>query len=176
MTNLIFIDSEFEEDGETIMPISLALVKPDKRHLYIEFDFDVPRAQRNAFVRDNVLPHLRNDVRLTRAQARDEVLGFVGWSGHRNDTEFWGYYADYDWVLMAQLFGRMVDLPPNYPMFCMDLQQWWVQLGRPEGVKPGKPKKAHDALEDALWNLRFYNALKARAPRPRERPRPRRPR
>lgn len=175
MTELFFIDSEFEEDGKTIMPISLAIVKPDKRHLYIEFDFDVPRAQRNPFVRDNVLPHLRNKERLTREQARDEVMSFVGWKRSCLDLEFWGYYADYDWVLLAQLFGRMVDLPPNYPMFCMDLQQWWCQLGYPDGVKPGKPKKAHDALEDALWNLRFYNALKnaaqeARAPG-RRRPR-----
>lgn len=37
--------------------------------------------------------------------------------------EFYGYYADYDWVLFCSLFGTMMDLPKEFPMFCMDLQQ-----------------------------------------------------
>lgn len=28
--------------------------------------------------------------------------------------EFYGYYADYDWVLFCSLFGRMIDLPNGF--------------------------------------------------------------
>lgn len=73
--------------------------------------------------------------------------------------EIWAYFASYDWVVMAQLWGRMVDLPSWMPKHPMDLQQWWVQLGRPLGLKPLKPEKAHDALEDARWNRDFYLSL-----------------
>lgn len=37
--------------------------------------------------------------------------------------EFYGYYADYDWVLFCSLYGRMLDLPKGFPMYCMDLKQ-----------------------------------------------------
>jgi len=36
---------------------------------------------------------------------------------------FYGYYADYDWVVFAQLFGKMIDLPIGFPMYCRDLKQ-----------------------------------------------------
>lgn len=35
---------------------------------------------------------------------------------------FYGWYCSYDWVLFARLFGRMVDLPENYPYFPTDLK------------------------------------------------------
>ena len=37
--------------------------------------------------------------------------------------EFYAYYADYDWVVFCWLFGRMVDLPEGFPMYCIDLKQ-----------------------------------------------------
>jgi hypothetical protein len=37
--------------------------------------------------------------------------------------EFYAYYADYDWVVFCSLFGRMIDLPPGFPMYCRDLKQ-----------------------------------------------------
>lgn len=44
-----------------------------------------------------------------------------GWSNE--PIEFYGYYADYDWVLFCSLFGRMIDLPKDFPMYCNDLKQ-----------------------------------------------------
>lgn len=41
----------------------------------------------------------------------------------RSNPEFYGYYADYDWVLFCSLFGRMIDLPKGFPMYCKDLKQ-----------------------------------------------------
>lgn len=37
--------------------------------------------------------------------------------------QFYGYYADYDWVVFCSMFGRMINLPPGFPMYCRDLKQ-----------------------------------------------------
>lgn len=39
------------------------------------------------------------------------------------DIEVYGYFADYDWVLFCSLFGKMIDLPKGFPMYCIDLKQ-----------------------------------------------------
>ena len=41
----------------------------------------------------------------------------------RSKPEFYAYYADYDWVVFAQLFGSMINLPKGFPMYCKDLKQ-----------------------------------------------------
>lgn len=42
---------------------------------------------------------------------------------HLLPVEFYAYYADYDWVVFCSLFGRMIDLPRGFPMYCRDLKQ-----------------------------------------------------
>lgn len=37
--------------------------------------------------------------------------------------DFYAYYADYDWVAFCWLFGKMIDLPKGFPMYCKDLKQ-----------------------------------------------------
>lgn len=61
--------------------------------------------------------------------------GLNGWLGSTTDyiealkknsiekPEFYAYYADYDWVVFCWLFGRMIDLPNAFPMYCKDLKQ-----------------------------------------------------
>lgn len=39
------------------------------------------------------------------------------------DVQFYGYYSDYDWVVFCWLFGKMIDLPKGFPMYCIDLKQ-----------------------------------------------------
>jgi hypothetical protein len=152
-----FLDTEFEENGETIMPISLALITENDRELYLEFDFDWNRARKNSFVKQNILPYVGREPEVSRYEARMEILRFVG---DDPSPVFWAYYADYDWVLLCQLFGRMIDLPDPFPKCCLDLQQWYVQLGKPENAKPQKPREEHNALADAYWNRAFYWNLK----------------
>lgn len=43
--------------------------------------------------------------------------------GCTNKPEFYAYFADYDWVVFCWLFGRMLDLPKNFPYYCRDLKQ-----------------------------------------------------
>jgi hypothetical protein len=78
------------------------------------------------------------------------------------ELEFYGYYADYDWVLLCSLFGRMIDLPKYFPMYCKDLKQYFddVQYTQKYDLKqqPNYPKQQneHNALSDAKWNLKLF--------------------
>lgn len=42
--------------------------------------------------------------------------------------EFYAWYADYDWVVFCSLFGRMIDLPKGFPMYCRDIKQTFDEI------------------------------------------------
>ena len=72
------------------------------------------------------------------------------------DVQFYGYYCDYDWVAFCWLFGRMIDLPKGFPMYCIDLKQTLDEkskhiLDKPITNSPNYPKQTneHNALADA---------------------------
>ncbi len=140
----------------------------------------------------------------TNSQIADEIYTFIcppslasEWAGvgsidsgadaylAANPPEFYGYYADYDWVLFCSLFGIMMDLPKGFPMYCRDLKQMVdakansimvrAQLNsgfsRPfneylETLKlySGYPKEVnkHLAIADARFNKALYEFLMAR--------------
>jgi hypothetical protein len=82
---------------------------------------------------------------------------------HKFPVEFYGYFADYDWVVFCWLFGRMIDLPKGFPYFCMDLKQRMVERGLGAEWKYNNcpdPEGEHDALVDAKWNMKLYNLIK----------------
>jgi hypothetical protein len=76
-----------------------------------------------------------------------------------DDTKisFVGYYADYDWVVLCQLYGTMMALPKQFPKYCMDLKQLSVDVGSPQ--HPPGPANEHCALDDARWNRDLYAFL-----------------
>jgi hypothetical protein len=149
-----WLDTEFIEDGRTIDLISVGIVSEDGREFYGQnMDCDLSRATR--WVRENVLPHLTEDDRnlFGRADLAVAVREFCD-PARYGKPEFWGYYADYDWVAICQLFGRMVDLPEGWPMYCRDIKQWVDDLGNPRLPLQGKDE--HHALADARWNRRAW--------------------
>jgi hypothetical protein len=73
--------------------------------------------------------------------------------------EIWAYYADYDWVVFCQLFGTMMDLPKDFPMYCRDIKQLCDDLGNPE--LPKQDKGEHNAIADARWNKTAYEFLRS---------------
>lgn len=166
-----FLDTEFIEDGRTIDLISIGVVAEDGREFYAEsLDADLSKA--SPWVRENVIPHLWHlqlDKReanewhrdgghgglLTRRHLRSELLDYVAEAGEK--PEFWGYYADYDWVAVAQLFGTMMDLPGGWPMLCLDLKQEAIRLGSPN--LPAQAEDEHHALADARWNRQIHDVL-----------------
>lgn len=80
------------------------------------------------------------------------------WIGNDNDISFYGYYSDYDWVLLCSMFGRMIDLPASFPMYCQDIKQMMDERGV-DYNHPDCPKqeKSHIALLDAAWNKVAYD-------------------
>lgn len=107
--------------------------------------------------------------------------------------EFYAYYADYDWVLFCSLFGRMIDLPKGFPMYCNDLKQMLHEYAErlsyyrptryhkediddtPEvkynhltscrAYEELENKNEHNALADAIWNKKLYDYLQTRKDR-----------
>ena len=147
----IFFDTEFIEDGRTIDLISIGLVREDGAEMYFECaEADLTRA--DAWVRENVLTHL-SGIKTPRADIAQQIVGFVG-----PTPEFWAYYADYDWVVLCQLYGRMIDLPKGWPMYCRDMKHEADRLG----VRfPKQAEGEHNALADARWNAACFRLLRA---------------
>lgn len=151
-----FLDTEFDEDGKTIELISIAIVRQDGAVLY-ETSNEFSPSRCNEWVQANVLPKLPpSDTWISRGEIADRVRSFIA---DDPKPEIWGYFADYDWVVLCQLFGRMVDLPKGFPMFCMDIKQWAKQLG--VDIKRAVPQSpgAHDASVDAHWNKAAHEYL-----------------
>lgn len=179
----IFYDTEFLEDGRTIALISIGMVREsDGAELYlVNRDMPIRRIRRHDWLMKNVVPALpqghgdrRNHVPNSwlfdytdsmvkrRATIAADVRRFI------QDTtapELWAWYGAYDHVALAQLFGRMIDLPNGVPMWTNDLQQECQRLGAPQ--MPEQPDGVHNALADARHNLvraRFLDALAERQP------------
>jgi hypothetical protein len=175
-----YLDTEFHEDGKTIEIISLGLVSDADSKLYVQSsEYDWNRA--TPWLIKNVMPSLkscgagdllshkgkpRQSCRniacpwRTRAEIRDEILSFVG--GEYGTPEFWGYYADYDWVVFCQLFGAMVDLPDEWPQYCNDLKQLMHMAGVARDELPPQVTTNHHALQDALWIKDAFGVVRTR--------------
>jgi len=167
-----YLDTEFYEDGERIHLISIGIVCEDGRELYLEsraFDWSI--VPPDHWIIQNVKPHLSNALlpgfedhekyRRELWQIRKEVEEFTILTSECAPV-FWGYFADYDWVVLCQLFGRMVDLPKGFPFFCMDLKQSMVERGLSAEWKRKAcpdPKGEHHALVDARWNMELHKAI-----------------
>lgn len=174
-----FLDFEFIEDGYTIDPISLGMVREDGKSLYVQFA-QCKFKNANDWVWRNVYPYLTHfdfsladrsckkleyktycikpDCRwYSNSEIRERVLEFCNPEKDKQIPEFWGYYADYDWVAFCQIFGRMMNLPKGYPMYCNDLVQLANTKGNPKFDVENKNE--HHALADAIWNKNYYEFL-----------------
>ena len=160
----IFIDAEFLEDGphRPIDLISIALVSESGNELYlINSDFNWPACPSKWLV-DNVFPHLNDTPGLFKpySEMADVISKWIAREVN-GALHFWGYYCAYDWVVFCQIFGRMIDLPEQFPKYCMDLKQAGIMLGNPE--LPKQAESEHNALHDARWNKKVWKFLVERA-------------
>jgi hypothetical protein len=160
-----FLDTEFIESGphRPIDLISIGIVAEDGREFYA-VSTEFLESNCNQWVRENVLPHLFGTVRAGIGQAslaeiREAILQFCD-SDRYGKPEFWGYYADYDWVVFCHIFGAMIDLPKSWPKYCRDLKQWCDQIGNPK--LPVQDSAEHNALHDARWNKQAWEFLNVR--------------
>lgn len=146
----VWFDTEFIDDGKTIDLLSVGMIREDGATYYAE-PAEADRSRADEWVAANVLPYLNGPVK-PRAQIAQEIIEFAG-----EAPEFWAYYADYDWVVLCQLYGRMVDLPKGWPMFCRDVQQVRAEKGVEE--LPKMTGTEHNALDDAVWTKAAHKYL-----------------
>jgi 3'-5' exoribonuclease Rv2179c-like domain len=159
-----FYDCEFIEDGRLIDLVSIGVVDEHGREFYaVSTEFDAARAL--PWVRRHVLEQLPSPgdrAWRSREQIRDELHRFLTEplrAGAAEELELWAWYAAYDHVALAQLWGSMPALPREVPRFTKDLRQLWDDLGQPR--LPQAAAKRHDALVDARHNLARWRAMTA---------------
>jgi hypothetical protein len=152
-----FFDTEFFEHAEngrgSIQLISIGVVSDDGRELYLEnkaFDWEQPMPDK--WLYENVRPHLRGPASTASRQPQEiaEALRefIIG-----DDIEIWAYVAAYDWVALMSVYGRLLDRPQGWPMFCRDLKQLIAERGIDKKELPLQDGLEHFALADARWNL-----------------------
>ncbi len=163
-----FFDTEFNESFKTLDLISIGIVSEDNRTFYAETPINNISDNFNPFVKKNILPLLKyyktrtkipyynNDPKNIEIYAdeffiKNKLLEFIDKS-----PEFWAYYADYDWVIFCWIFGKMIDLPKHFPMFCNDVKQLAEELDNP---KIKEPDGEHNSLIDAQWCKKYYEYL-----------------
>lgn len=182
-------DTEFLEDGATIELISIGIVCEDGREYYaVNHDADWKRIEKDDWLMTNVVPHLPMrrgekpykfedrswiwglDMRSTLIkpkwlianEVREFLLAHPGVSATGDGKpipELWAYYAAYDHVALAQLWGPMIHRPKGIPMWTHDLMQLIEPL---DGFKkPAQAGAEHNALADARWNYELLTTARA---------------
>ena len=165
----------------TIDLISIGIVSEDSREYYaINRGFDMKHAKKNEWLKVHVLDELppkqplypphgspriyQESMRwLPMKQIASEIVDFVNNNRRFGEPiEFYGYYADYDWVVFCWIFGKMMDLPKGFPMYCKDLKQMMDDNGLDKDWKRRHcpdPEGEHNALVDAKWNKELYDKI-----------------
>jgi hypothetical protein len=158
-----FYDCEFIEDGVVIDLVSIGVVDEYGREFYaISTEFDASKAV--PWVRRNVLDRLpapADKTWMSRDRIRDSLLAFMTEPLAGGESiELWAWYAAYDHVALAQLWGAMPALPRIIPRYTKELRQLWEDRGCPP--LPDSADRRHDALVDARHNLARFRALTGR--------------
>lgn len=91
---------------------------------------------------------LDDNVVMPRRMIRNGVRDFLRGDDESDPVELWAWYAAYDHVVLAQLWGPMSNLPAGVPMWTNDLRQEVHRLGYPQEL-PVQATGHHNALDDA---------------------------
>lgn len=189
MTTRVYVDAEFYEDGKRIDLLSMAMVNDVGEHIYVingEADWHAA-AEGNPWLIEHVFPSLpvlnlhgrwhidyTHELVQPHDEMRHNVAQFLEYCNRladrrlgrpetmaRENLSLWGYYSAYDHVALAQLWGRMIDLPSFVPMYTNDLRQEADRLGLGD-LKHEVPMSEgeHDALADARWNARVHEWMR----------------
>lgn len=168
-------DLEFEEHGKTIIPISLGMIADDGRELYLinkeyaQTYIDVePYYWKDEpsviteWLSTNVMNHIdQKQIDLYGVNYKHwghEVHAFVSDLGRytsRDEIELMGWYAAYDHVALAQIWGPMMLLPEPIPMFTRELEDFRIGQSTPARDKEKYPE--HHALHDAKYQKHIFD-------------------
>lgn len=143
--------------ANAVQLISIGAVREDGAEFYAEnADFDWANVPGDHWLQENVRPHLQGEGWSFPPEDIAARFHFFTATGAVKNPEFWGYFCDYDWVVLCGLYGRMVDLPPEFPKYCLDLKQEMHRLGLKRDDLPAQSDQEHHALSDARWIRHAY--------------------
>ena len=164
------IDTEFYDRGRNhpVELISLGIASADGRTYYaVNKAFKWHEA--DPWLRENVLPVLhdpRQKGKVTPLKSIDTIReDVVKYIGQGTSPQFWGYFADWDWLLFCGLFGGMLKVPANFPQLCLDLKQEIMRLRIPRMALQPQVTPEHNALNDAEWQLKVLEEVALREER-----------
>jgi hypothetical protein len=181
VTKIVY-DTEFIDNGTTIEPLSIGMLDETGHEYYAVFDSlpTIARAVESDWLRSNVLPWL--PITIDDPELVSEGLAYhVHWDAQHPEypavkpldaiaeevedfvlahprPSLWAYYASYDHVLYAQLYGPMSELPDGMPQHTNDIKQEADRIGNPHLPKLSSStvdkrfngvRKVHHALYDA---------------------------
>jgi hypothetical protein len=181
----IWYDTEFLEDGQTIMPISVGMVRERPGQpgqfdsLYvINGEADLGRIQAHPWLAEHVLPHL---------PVEQDEAGMYWWNPDHPDYDkvlplrkmaglvrlfittapsprLVSWYGAYDHVMLMQLFGPMIKRPAGVPMWTYDLRQKQAELGVDDAQLPHPADGTeHNAIADAWYHQQIDWYLQERS-------------
>lgn len=166
----IFHDWKFVEDGTTIKPLSVGMVREDGTELYRVFRDvrTITSALRNPWLAEHVVSKLPIGLDMwvwdwdtghpdhQHVKEIDDIrVDIHQFIISTPNVELWADYGAYDHVCLAQLWGPMSDLPTGIPMFTNDLR---TRVG--SAVLPEQPEeRRHHALMDAWQELAWWRWL-----------------
>jgi len=168
----IFIEWKQNMNGK-IVRLGLPIWLNEKEFTYKNFKYMLKSiGKSNKEIAEEVKDFCYNQKELDELYSKKQQAFLT--LGKKN-IEFYGYYSAYDWVVFCWLFGKMIDLPNGFPMYCIDLKQELDEIqekrfglsmfkgGLTNNIKdlPKYPKKTneHNALQDARWNLSLYKFI-----------------
>lgn len=149
------IDTEFLDRGRQfpVQLISLGVVSQDGRTYYaVDSEFNWKNA--TPWLKENVKPNLAHPhtgkIPLKNVkEIREDLNAFLA---QDDSPVFFGYFADWDWLLFCHIWGGMLKTPTKFPHLCMDIEQERRSFGFPKGIYPTQVSTEHNALNDALWS------------------------
>jgi len=177
----IYYDTEFLDTGSSVFLLSIGMVAQDDRTYYaiVNDMYLIKRAAMVPWLRENVLAHFPLAQPIdpkspwwdeshpdffnvkSRVTIAREVQQFVYDTAN---PSLWAWFAAYDHLMLSQLYGKMIDMPPGIPQRTNDIAQEAERLGSNVRVPHMPGLEAHNALSDAKevkfrreWLLNYAN-------------------
>lgn len=160
------------------LPISLGAAYAQENGelatFYEVFDFDLAEACQDDWIAQNVIKRLYPNQPLfhpirTPSDAETIAARFQDWIPKGYKIRFWGDHVAYDWVLLCELFGGMMQLTSdkdrkNWAWYANDIAPKLEALSVAQRIHIDAtcPNKVpHNALCDAMTILRQQSFLEA---------------
>jgi len=138
-----WFDTEFNEHDGIIELISIGIISEDGREYYAE-NSEFCADDVDPWIIENVVSQLTGQSK-TKNEIKQDLTNFF----NPAPTEIWAWFGEYDWIVLRQIFGHMLEWPSDWPLSHMNLEQ--LRISKNTDNLPPQPKNSHHALADAKW-------------------------